>query len=308
MKFYCAPMQGFTEAAWRDIMAQTDCGIDDWCAPFVRIEKGEPRRRDIRDILPENNVNQTPIPQIIFKDTDEFRTLTDAVISLGYSRIDLNLGCPFPLQTGRGRGCGALANAQMLDEVAQYMAQRVDVQFSVKMRLGMKEVREWLDVADIVNAMPLHHITVHPRTAAMQYKGSPDLDEFERCVHTLKHPITYNGDIRTPEDISKIADRYSNLHGIMIGRGLIMRPTLVNEFLAGKSSERPQQIAAYVNVMQQLDERLSSILHDDNQVLAKLKPYWAESELTVGHKMCKAIKKARNLTAYRQAVKNVLCF
>lgn len=308
MKFYCAPMQGLTEAPWREIMSQSDSGINVWCAPFVRIEKGMPRHRDMRDILPANNRNQTPVPQIIFKDTDEFRTLTDAILSLGYSQIDLNLGCPFPLQTGRGRGCGALANKKMLGEVAQCMMQYSDVSFSAKIRLGMKDVGEWREVADILNAMPLQHITVHPRTAAMQYKGSPNLDEFEVCTKMFKHPIVYNGDVRTPEAISAIIDRFDNLHGIMIGRGLVMRPTLVNEFLSENILNQHQQTETFIRVMEQLDERLCEALHDENQVIAKLKPYWEESETTVGHKACKAIKKARNHAAYQQAVKNVLCF
>lgn len=295
-------MQGLTEAPWREIMAQRKFGVDEWCAPFVRIEKGLPRRRDIRDILPENNTHQSPIPQIIFKDTNEFCTLVDAIIGLGYKRIDLNLGCPFALQMSKGRGCGALTNMPMLAEVSQCMQQYTDIEFSAKIRLGIKTNCEWRETANILNEMPLHHITVHPRTAAMQYKGTPDLDAFETCIRILSHPIVYNGDIKTPDDIQMITNRFANLHGIMIGRGLVTRPTLVTEYLDGETLDASHLRQTLSDILQSLCVSLRQTLNDDNQVLAKLKTYWSECTDIIDHKTAKAIKKARNLNDYNQVI------
>ena len=55
MKLYAAPLQGFTEATWRNIHNEIFGGIDSYVTPFVRIEKGEIRSKDVRDIEKKNN-------------------------------------------------------------------------------------------------------------------------------------------------------------------------------------------------------------------------------------------------------------
>ena len=48
MKLYASPLQGFTEAPWRNIHHELFGGIDAYYTPFVRVEKGEFRNKDIR--------------------------------------------------------------------------------------------------------------------------------------------------------------------------------------------------------------------------------------------------------------------
>ena len=55
MKLYAAPLQGFTEAPWRNLHQEVFGGIDAYYTPFVRMEKGEFRNKDVREIASENN-------------------------------------------------------------------------------------------------------------------------------------------------------------------------------------------------------------------------------------------------------------
>ena len=48
MKLYAAPLQGFTEAPWRNFHEEVFGGIDAYYTPFVRIERGGFRNRDVR--------------------------------------------------------------------------------------------------------------------------------------------------------------------------------------------------------------------------------------------------------------------
>lgn len=66
MKLYASPLQGFTEAPWRNIHHELFGGIDAYYTPFVRVEKGEFRNKDIRDIEKENNKVTCLIPQDSF--------------------------------------------------------------------------------------------------------------------------------------------------------------------------------------------------------------------------------------------------
>ena len=88
------PLQGYTDAAWREAHAAAMPGaVDAYFAPFARVEHGAPRARDLRDVA-----RQGPplVPQVIFRSVEEFEMLAGALAAQGHTRIDLNLGCPFP--------------------------------------------------------------------------------------------------------------------------------------------------------------------------------------------------------------------
>ena len=60
-----APIQGWTDHVWRTAHAQVFGGVDAYYAPFMRVEHGTIRPRDIRDILPENNPGIHLVPQVL---------------------------------------------------------------------------------------------------------------------------------------------------------------------------------------------------------------------------------------------------
>ena len=65
LPIHFAPLQGYTEAAYRNAHAAVFGGIDVYHTPFVRVDRGEFRHKDVRDILPENNRVARLIPQLI---------------------------------------------------------------------------------------------------------------------------------------------------------------------------------------------------------------------------------------------------
>lgn len=106
---YAAPLQGYTEAAWRNAHSEVFGGVDAYYTPFVRLEKGSIRNKDRRELLPEQNKVNRLIPQVVASEAEEFDQLVRMVTALGYREIDLNMGCPFPLIANRGKGSGLLA-------------------------------------------------------------------------------------------------------------------------------------------------------------------------------------------------------
>ena len=91
-----APLQGVTDNVWRMAQHSVFGGVDAYYAPFMRVERGEVRRKDLRDVEPERNAGITLIPQILACQPDHALMMVDALKQKGYSRIDINLGCPFP--------------------------------------------------------------------------------------------------------------------------------------------------------------------------------------------------------------------
>ena len=101
---YAAPLQGFTEAAWRNAHEQTFGGVDAYYTPFIRLEKGEIRNKNKREVLPQQNTVSYLIPQLVASEPEELNQLAGFLASQGYREIDVNMGCPFPLIANRGKG------------------------------------------------------------------------------------------------------------------------------------------------------------------------------------------------------------
>ena len=305
MPIHFAPLQGYTDDAYRRIHHQLIGGICTYYTPFVRMEAGGVRSKDMRDIRPEFNEGVPVVPQIILKSMKEFEYLVGIVEEKGYTRIDLNLGCPFPMQAKHGRGSGLLAHTDIVADMAQSIASKKHLQFSVKMRLGWEDADEWRPVLDILNETPLQQITLHPRIGTQQYKGALDMQAFEACYQACKHPLVYNGDITSVADIHRIEQAYPQLAGIMIGRGLLARPSLAIEYASGKEQTWEERRDTLLEMHSQLQAHYEPILNSEAQLHNKLRTFWEYMENELGRKPYKKIMKSGNLRNYLKAVREL---
>ncbi len=306
MNIYFAPLQGYTEDTYRRLHHKLVGGVAQYVSPFVRLEHGGIRSKDARDVRPEYNEDVPFVPQVIAKDDCEFRTLVDYLYNLGYRAIDFNMGCPFPLQARHGRGSGLLQHPDNATKILQAMEEYSDIQFSVKMRLGQDDEGEGLSLIPQLNAAPLSHVTLHPRLGTDQYKGEVRLESFDAFAKALTHPLIYNGDVRTLADIHRIESLYPHLKGIMIGRGLLARPSLAAEYHSGAEWDERQRIALLKRLHDGYYENLSNIIPGEAQLLSKLQTFWdyADEEL-IGKKLLKRIRKTGSLRNYLGAVQEV---
>ena len=338
---YFAPLQGFTECDYRQAHFSYVGGVDAYYTPFLRVEKGEARAKELRDLQQDlefirsrqSNVchceNQgyyssdegsgnfyNVVPQIICRDVHEFRILEEAIQKLKqdcgfgpdevFPQIDINMGCPFPMQAKSGRGSGILPRIDAVREILQEVASlstpqqchserseesspkisdakrpqhdsmdvhQHDLRFSVKMRLGYTSPEECLALLPLLNEAPLAHITMHPRTGIQQYKGALDFTAFEKFYEGCKHPVIFNGDITSIKDIQAIACRFPNLKGIMIGRGLLANPALATQYQSKETSgSAPLQALLKIHDAHLADYRKR--LQGDAQILDKIRPFW----------------------------------
>ncbi len=302
---HVAPLQGFTEAPFRHFHAAIYGGATCYYSPFIRLDDGAPRRRDMREITSPLNANHNLIPQIIVRDAAEFSTLLAAVADTGHRCVDINMGCPFPPQVNRGRGAGFLARHREMNDIAAIMSEHPEITFSVKMRLGVKSPDEWRGAIDIINLMPLSHLTVHPRTAVQQYGGELHFDSFGQLADMSRHPIVFNGEIRTPDDIDRVIDRVPQIEGIMIGRGMLARPSLINEWRERQPWDRTKRLEHILKLHSAIFGYYSETLCGETQLLSKLKPFWEYLKEEIGKKPAKLIAKSTRLTSYRSAVASI---
>lgn len=305
IKLYAAPLQGFTEAPWRNLHQEVFGGIDVYCTPFVRVEKGELRNKDIRDIVPENNTVACLLPQLIASTPAELGRLAEFFMEKGYREADINLGCPFPLLAGKHKGAGILPYPQevkaLLDELVHYPG----MAFSVKMRLGWGSAGEWRALVSLLNAAPLRRVTLHPRIGKQQYKGEVDLAAFAAFYEECAHPLVYNGDLLTVEDIRRTEAMFPRLEGVMLGRGLLADPALALEYASGNVLAYEELRDKVKRFHDRLFQYYAARLQGEAQLLGKMKPYWDYLLPGMDRKLRKAIKKAVRMDKYLSAVEQL---
>ncbi|WP_289732317.1 tRNA-dihydrouridine synthase family protein [uncultured Duncaniella sp.] len=305
-QFMGAPLQGFTEAPFRhyhsEIYGIQGHGLT-YFTPFIRWERGEVRSRDLRDVTSELNSNHRLIPQIIFRDVNEFIALVNAVKAIGHRRVDLNMGCPFVPQVRKGRGAGMLVRSDVISEISRHVQSMTDMIFSIKMRLGVEKPTDWRDIIGIINDMPLSHLTIHPRTASQQYAGELHTDEFNRLLEQSTNPVIFNGDIESPSQIDAIRESHSELNGIMLGRGLLKRPSVIAEWYQQREWTHAERVSHLLDLHEAIFEHYSKTLTGgDAQILSKIKPLWEYLGTEFERKAIKKIIKANSISGYRIAV------
>lgn len=305
MKLYAAPLQGFTEAPWRNFHEEIFGGIDTYYTPFVRIERGGFRNRDVRDIDPENNTVSHVVPQLIASTPAELEQLAGLFIEKGCKEADLNMGCPFPLIARKHKGSGILPYPAEVEVLLKELTHYPELKFSVKMRLGWECADEWRALLPLLNAAPLQRIILHPRIGKQQYKGEVDGTAFAAFYEECTHPLVYNGDLLTVEDIRRTEEMFPRLDGIMLGRGLLANPALAWEYANGITL-LPKELHDKVKSFHaRLFQYYEAHLQGETQLLSKMKPYWEYLLPDADRKVKKAIKKATTVDKYLTAVNQV---
>ena len=278
-----APMQGLTEVLFRHVYEQCFPGaIAQAVSPFLSLthnlqfSKGEARRSYLADVLPENNKGSIPlIPQILGKEAEEFVQLAQILYDLGYPEVNWNMGCPMRKVVGKHRGCGLMPYPDEVRALLDYIMPRIPGQLSIKLRLGLKERSEIERLIPILNDYPLANITLHPRLGRQQYGGVADRAAYGELLPLFKAPVIYNGDICTPEEAADIRKSYPKTADLMVGRGVLYRPTLPLE-IADKApmavSDRITHAKRFVRCL--MREITNSIPYQEAQVRKK-KEYWS---------------------------------
>ena len=306
MKIYSAPLQGFTEAVWRNVHSSVFGGVDGYYTPFLRYEHGEIRNKDIRDVERKNNTAQNLVPQVIAATPEEMRPLLELVAKEGYTRADINMGCSFPLQMRKRHGAGLLPYPDLVAALMTEVAKHPEFSFSLKMRLGCNSKDEWKELISVLNDTPLRHITMHPRLGMEQYKKPVDVDAFAEFYTACKHPVIYNGDINTLADISRIEQQFPELKGIMLGRGLLANPALGIEYREGRELTAAELCSLVQQMHDEMFRQLAPRLQGNTQFLSKMKPYWEYLLPDMPKRNRKAILKATTIEKYQTAVASAL--
>ena len=272
-----APMQGLTEVMFRRVYEECFPGaIALAVSPFLSLTHGNLADAwdKIEDVLPENNVGSIPvIPQILGKEPDEFVALGNRLYELGYSELNWNMGCPMRKVAAKHRGSGILPYPDEVRSILDNVLPQLKPHLSVKVRLGLKSTDDIFRLIPVLNDYPLASVTVHPRLGRQQYNGHPDLDTFARVLPMLKAPVVYNGDIVTGADARGIRERFPGVAELMVGRGVLYRPTLPLD-IADPDRDTSNDLRLAAHFIERLVQEILSTMPTDQARIRKIKEYW----------------------------------
>ena len=160
VKRYLAPMEGITTYVYRNAQAAVYGALDKYFTPFLEPhEKRSFKKRELQEILQENNRGLLVVPQILTNRAEGFLELAASLQEFGYREINLNLGCPSRTVVSKGKGSGFLAFPEELDRFFDAVFSELDrkqggggrLRISVKTRLGMERPEEFPRLLEIFN-------------------------------------------------------------------------------------------------------------------------------------------------------------
>ena len=328
VKLSLGPFQGITDAPFRNVFKKHFGGIDKFYTPFFTgIQKDHAKNLQVEEIDPRFNDVETLTPQILSTDAEEILRFASQCKELGYKEINLNMGCPFPRVANKKRGCGILPYPEKIDAILSIVFEHIDLNFSIKCRLGYFNPDEILPVIDIFNRYPLSELIIHPRIGKQLYKGEADVQRFSELIPMIKSPLVYNGDIVSVESFERIREQVQPVNEFMLGRGLLANPFLAEEIkkrFGGTLSEGASSIEtdaielASLTGCPQKSERLHAYvvdLYEDRlrhaggspKVLGRMKELWSYLMYSFDEPqdIWRKIKKINALKEYEEAVEAV---
>lgn len=301
MEIQFAPLQGYTDSVFRKLHAEIFGGVDKYYTPFIRVERGDFRKKDLRE-LPDATECCT-IPQIIASTKpDDVEKMVAMLEEKGYKEVNINMGCPFPMIAKHGMGSGLLADKEAVKAMIEVLKAHPSIQFSLKTRLGYDDENQIFDMMDIINEFPFTEVTMHPRIAKDQYSGEINHAKFAEFAKVCKHPLIYNGDVVTTDDINKISALYPTLKGIMIGRGLLMNPALASEYKNGEMMPDKEKRDKSKQLIKKLFAHCEELMNGEEQSVAHVKAYFEYLLPEIEKRNRKKVLKANKAEKLRAAI------
>ncbi|MBQ5447003.1 MAG: tRNA-dihydrouridine synthase family protein [Lachnospiraceae bacterium] len=307
-KIYFAPMEGVGNYIYRNSYNQVFGNVDKYFAPFIYAgPNGIRNMKETKDILPENNEGINLVPQLLSNNSDAFFDAAKIITEYGYSEVNLNAGCPSKTVTTKGRGAGILIDTEKYENFLYEIFNKctsLNIKLSIKTRIGYENPEEFFELMEIYNKFPIYELIIHPRTRNDLYKEKINYDAFKYGYDNSKNDVCYNGDITNLSIYNSIITKYSKISSVMIGRGLLMNPDLINQIRNNTEKIDIKKNLLFADI---LFDNYRKIIKEDNNLIFKLKEVWLYlvNSYENNAKLIKKIKKIKNINEYKSFIREL---
>jgi len=156
--------------------------------------------------------------------------------------IDINMGCPVKKVIKADSGVKMMLDIKKAYDIVSQVVQAVKKPVSIKMRAGWDHQNvNCCEFAKAMEQAGVAMITIHGRTKSDLYGGRVNLDYIKKVKKSVKIPVIGNGDIKSVKDAVRMFE-YTNVDGIMVGRGTLGNPWLMRDlvdYFSGKTTDAP---------------------------------------------------------------------
>jgi tRNA-dihydrouridine synthase len=290
-------MRGITTAVYRRVFMRHFQGLDLAVSPFIpTVSATRINPKLFKDVLPDPQTPLPLIPQLISNHAADTVRFCRVLHELGYSEINWNLGCPWKHVRKKKRGAGLLPFPGLVDAFLEEVCSHSPARLSVKVRLGVSDRNELLELMPVLNRYPLRSLCIHPRTAEQMYSGPVDLEAFAAAAAAADPPVWYNGDLNDAAFFHAVRERFPDLNTFMLGRGLLMDPFLC-ETLKGYPPADETRIERLRTFQDELKAEYRALYPDDAPLLGRMKELWKYlgAHLSNGKALFKKLKKTRHV-------------
>jgi tRNA-dihydrouridine synthase len=260
--FILAPMEAVTDIVFRQTIAKAArpdvfftefVNTNSYCSP-----KGQ---HSTRGRLAFAKDEQPIVAQIWGKTPEYFREMAQGLKELGFSGIDINMGCPAKDVVKGGAGSGLIRTPELAAEIIA-ATKESGLPVSVKTRLGDIRIDEWKEWLTHILKQDVVNLTIHLRTRKEMSKVDahfeliPEIKALrdEIAPNTL---LTINGDIRDRTHGLELVEKYG-VDGVMIGRGIFANPFAFAEAVPDES--RQDQLLDLLNYQLDLFDKYNEEL------------------------------------------------
>lgn len=223
-----APLAGISNLAFRKIAKRFGAGLV--CNEMVS-DKGLYYNSDKTKRMLASDKSEHPVSfQLFGHDID---TCVYAARYLDQNTecdiIDFNMGCPVNKVVKSKAGSWLLQDPAYAKELMMAVTSSVKKPVTVKMRTGFDEDHiTCVEMAKNMEEAGVKAITIHGRTRKQMYTGKADWSWIKKVKDSVGIPVIGNGDIKSSEDMIAMMEQ-TGCDGVMIGRGIIGNPFLIQE-------------------------------------------------------------------------------
>ena len=226
---FLAPMEDVTDIGFRLLCKRFGASM-----VYTEFVSAEALVRSVKSTINKLTISDEERPvgiQIYGRSVEDMVEAAKIVEQAKPDLIDINFGCPVKKVAGKGAGAGMLQNIPLLLDITREVVQAVNLPVTVKTRLGWSADNIIIPtLAEQLQDCGIAALTIHGRTRSQMYTGSADWNPIAEVKRNprIKIPIIGNGDICTPDDVSRAFADYG-VDAVMIGRATFGRPWIFKE-------------------------------------------------------------------------------
>ena len=225
-----APMEGVTDIVFRQVIAHAG-RPDLFFTEFTNVSSyaSEKGRWNALERLTITPTDSPIIAQIWGKNPEHFSEVSSALLSLGFSGVDLNFGCPDKHVNKTGGGAAMIKTPDLAVECYRNASKSTTLPVSIKTRLGWSNPNEYQTWLSTLLAEHPDALTVHLRTkkemskVPAHYELIPNIIKLRNEI-SPETKLIINGDIRDRAHALELHAKYPEVDGFMIGRGVFANP------------------------------------------------------------------------------------